>query len=514
MDFRKIARDIHNSSEVIMNPNSEELREMARKDEVTTEFGSASYVTRIKNRSAKATEVIEDKPSDEQIKVIEDVVKFLKGKKLLCLQKTMGNNPKMKLHCRTYVTADYARFLYQWDKTLFPGDMDKEPDMITIIVPDFPKLKIIVDARSYTTFALGSDYFGECKKSNLRMAMHIMKKRGGLGLHAATKLIRVIDGYGNFVEKGFVLFGLSGTGKTSLSLHDHDLKGKEGITVRQDDVVLMDKTGYCYGTEDGFYLKTEGLEPSQHVLYEAATSPNAVFENIYVDGTGRVDFLDYRLTDNGRGVVLRREIKETDEEVDLKRTDAIIFITRRDDVVPPVAKLNQEQATAAFMLGESIETSAGDPTKAGQAVRVVGTNPFIIGPLHEEGHRFLEILKKNSEIECFLLNTGHVGGKVNGAKITVKDSATILREIARDSITWKHDPHWGYEIAATVPGVDSKKLDPCNYYSDEEYKALVKKLREERKTWMSKFPELDSGVMMALTKEDVDNTQVGGQQIL
>jgi len=95
----------------------------------------------------------------------------------------------------------------------------------------------------------------------------------------------------------------------------------------------------------------------------------------------------------------------------------------------------------------------------------------------------------------------------------VKDSATILREIARDSIKWKHDPNWGYEIAASVPGVDSKKLDPSNYYSEDEYKALVKKLREERKAWMSKFPELDSGVVMALTKEDVDNNQVRAQQI-
>lgn len=514
MDFKAIARQIQENAEVIMNPSPEELREMARKDEVTTEFGSASYVTRIKNRSAKATEIIENGPNEEQINIINDVVKFLKGKKLICLQKTMGNNPKMSLQCRSYVTEDYARFLYQWIKTLFLGDMSKEPDMITIIVPEFPKLKILVDPKSYVTFVLGSDYFGECKKSNLRMAMHIMKMRGGLGLHAATKILKVVDKNGKLVEKGFVLFGLSGTGKTSLSLHDHDLNGREGIIIRQDDVVLMDKNGYCYGTEDGFYLKTEGLEPSQHVLYKAAISPNAVFENIYVDENGRADFMDYRLTTNGRGVILRREIAQTDDNVDLEKTDAMIFITRRDDVVPPVARLNQEQAAAAFMLGESIETSAGDPTKAGEAVRVVGTNPFIIGPLHEEGNRFLEILRKNPKIECYILNTGHVGGKVHGAKITVKDSATIIREIARGTIKWTRDSHWGYEIPISLPGIDPKKLDPSNYYSEEEYRILVKKLRDERKEWMAKFPELDAGVVMALTKEDVNNNQMRAEQIL
>ena len=63
----------------------------------------------------------------------------------------------------------------------------------------------------------------------------------------------------------------------------------------------------------------------------------------------------------------------------------IFFITRRETIVPPLAKLNTEQAAAFFMLGESILTSAADPTKAGQSVRSVGTNPFIVGSQGDEG---------------------------------------------------------------------------------------------------------------------------------
>lgn len=86
-----------------------------------------------------------------------------------------------------------------------------------------------------------------------------------------------------------------------------------------------------------------------------------------------------------------------------------MFITRRNTIVPIVSKLTPEQA-AAFMLGESIETTASDPCRAGESVRVVGTNPFIIGDETKEGHIFYRLLKRNGDkIQCYLLNTGGVG---------------------------------------------------------------------------------------------------------
>ena len=63
------------------------------------------------------------------------------------------------------------------------------------------------------------------------------------------------------------------------------------------------------------------------------------------------------------------------------------------------------------MLGESIETSAGDPTKAGQAKREVGTNPFIVGPEADEGNRLLQILRENPDMQAYILNTGSIGAK-------------------------------------------------------------------------------------------------------
>ena len=108
---------------------------------------------------------------------------------------------------------------------------------------------------------------------------------------------------------------------------------------------------------------------------------------------------------------MRRELDFTDPRIDLDHVDLIFFITRRETIVPPAARLNPEQAAAYFMLGESIITSAADPTKAGQSVREVGTNPFIVGSEGEEGNLFYRIIKKNPKVQCFLLNTGGFGGR-------------------------------------------------------------------------------------------------------
>ncbi|HEY6049923.1 MAG TPA: phosphoenolpyruvate carboxykinase, partial [Thermoanaerobaculia bacterium] len=334
-------------------------------------------------------------------------------------------------------------------------------------------------------------------------AMYWIKRRGGLGLHAGSKILRVTGPDGKLRDVGFLLFGLSGTGKTTLTLHDHGLQPPEQAIIKQDDVVLLARDGRAFGTEDGFYIKTEGLEPSQSVLWGAATHASATYENIRVDDGGKVDFLDTSLTSNGRGVVLRRFIHGTGDGIDLPKANKIVFITRRNDVVPVCARLTPEQAAAYFMLGESIETSAGDPTKAGQAKREVGTNPFIVGPEAEEGNRLLSILRDNPDMEAYILNTGSIGarGGSPGEKITIRVSTEIMKQIAKEGIEWEADPDWGYDVPTDVPGVDLEKYTPNSHYSDSEYDALVTKLRAERREWLAKFPGLDPSIPQAIEKD-------------
>lgn len=500
------------AKEMLINPAPEQMREWARPGELTTIFGSANYVTRVRNRSAKMTYIVSDGVAlgikqqaidpAKAAEIRDKVHAYLKGREVIRIDRDMGEHSDMKLHCRLYITKPYARIPLQWSNTLLaPSHPESEPDIISVYVPEWPERVIFAHPEAGVTYILGTDYFGECKKSFLRMAMYVMKKRGGLGLHAGSKVLRVKKN-GELNDVGFIMFGLSGTGKTTLTIHDHGLTGDERVVIRQDDVVLMNERGYCYGTENGFFIKTEGLEPTQEVLYHAATRPTALYENVWVEPDGNIDFTNGAITTNGRGVILRSDVANTDDTIDLQKANKIIFITRRDTVVPIVAKLTNEQAAAYFMLGESIETSAGDPKKAGQSKREVGTNPFIVGPEAEEGNRLLDILRNNNDMECYLLNTGSVGktAEQKGAKATIQVSTNIMKEIARDGIEWVNDPDWGYKVPRRVDGVDLALYDPHRYYDPAEYARMTEELRVERRQWLAQFPGLRPEILAAIDK--------------
>ncbi|MFH1685633.1 MAG: phosphoenolpyruvate carboxykinase (ATP) [Candidatus Micrarchaeota archaeon] len=492
MSFKKELERLIENAEIIFNPSEDELREMAKGEGKETRFGSVCYKTKLKGRSAKHTQVIEGKATEEQVRTIQKVVEYVANKKLIQLDRQMCLTKPFL--CRAYVSAEYAHIAQMWGMMLFKEVKIDHPDFITVQIPEWPETKIICEPKDKITFILGSDYTGELKKANLRLAMFAAKQRGGLGLHAGSKLIRVIADNGELQEKGVLLFGLSATGKTTLTCHHHwlDALKREGVAIRQDDVVLLDKDSSAIGTEKNFYIKTDGLEAeNQGVLYEAAIGKSALFENVAVLPDGTIDFFDTTDTANGRAVVPRNEMRHTDLDIDLPKTDIVLFITRRNTIVPPVARLSAEQGAAFFMLGESIGSSASD-VDPGKTRRVVGTNPFIIGPLHEEGNRFYEILKRNPHIKCFLLNTGKIGegGLKETEKITVRDSASIIREIARESIKWKKDPNWGYEVMESCPGIDISRLEPTDHYSSEDYQKLTQELKDERQEWLHRFKGL------------------------
>ncbi len=484
---------------IIDNPSDEKLRQWSLENGgVITEFGNLAVTTNVRNRIAKFTEVVMDELSQEDTQLIHKVLEYLRDKVMIRLDRVMCQTPDFKRNCRVYVTADYARIPLMWGNTLFPSE-EGEPDFTTITVAEWPEKKTIVFPDSGMTLILGSDYKGENKKAMLRQVMYWAKQEGYLGLHAGSKVIRVFRD-GKLRDFGFLLFGLSGTGKTSLSCHSHWLCPPERVIIRQDDVTILRSDGSAIGTEESFYLKTDGLEPSsQPLLYAAAISPRAILENVWVDPeTGRVDFFNTTLTSNGRGMVKRRDIAFTDKDIDLEKAHYIVFITRHHDIVPPVARLTPEWAAAAFMLGESVETSAGDPSQAGKSLRVVGTNPFIVGSEEEEGNIFLSILQNNPDIQCFILNTGNIGGPDRGQKITVGDSVRILEMIARNKITWKRDEFWGYEVPVEIPGVNLSRFDLSTYYLEEEIDELSENLKRERLEWLSQFPGLNQDITNAI----------------
>ncbi|MEM0360209.1 MAG: phosphoenolpyruvate carboxykinase [Candidatus Diapherotrites archaeon] len=473
---------------VLANPSRQKLRELAKKDETTTDYGAPSYITRVRSRSAKFTKnSIDQGFSQEDLEEMKKLRSYLKEKgEMLQIDRKMGRTEAF--HCRLYVSKEFARIGLGWSELLEEWNGNGKPDMVTVMVPEWPVIKILVEAEKAITFIMGSDYTGEAKKSFLRMWMYLVKKKGWLGLHAGSKLLHLKQNNGSIHKIGQLYFGLSATGKSTLTGHGFYLREPEKAELIQDDVVALKPDGFCIGTEGkGLYIKTEGISrEEQPELYHAVTQKSAFLENIAVDSKGKVDFNDFALTSNGRAVVQRSELCNAAKEIDMERADQLFFITR-NPIMPPIARLNPKKAGVAFMLGESVESSAGDPTKAGQSVRVVGTNPFIMGKPGFEGNLLVEILAKNQAMECYIINTGFVGEGSERAKVRVPDTVGFIERAARKAIEWVEDKELLLEIPREIVG---SPFDPRSHYSKEEFAEKILKLRLERKEWLERFPEL------------------------
>lgn len=494
------------AKQLIQHSSREELRTLAKQEEQTTEFGSAAYVAKFKSRSAAFTRTtVDGQITDEDRKVLKEIQTYLKDQTMIEVTRQMCQGGRGKSYvCRLWVSKPYARLAHMFHASLGPVEGEyAQPDLHVIDVPEYQgERRILVDPDAGVTYVLGSDYYGEIKKAFLRMVMYQGKKKGGLGLHAGSKEVWAKDAQtGALNRSGILFFGLSGTGKTSLTCHDFNLNEAEGekVRVRQDDVVILNKDGSATGTEiEGFYIKTEGLNPvDQKALFEAARSPQTIFENVWVDENGKVDFNNSDISQNGRAVAPVRQVINTDGDIDMPLANKIFFITR-NPITPPIAKLTAQQAALAFMLGESIKTSAADPNAKGEAVREVGTNPFIVGSKDEEGNRFFEILQANPNIECYLLNTGKIGPQGKQKKIEILETVGILTAVCRNAITWKKDDTLQLEIPTDIKGMDCSSFDFSHYWTAEALNADLAKVREERQRWVDQFPKLNAEFVEAL----------------
>jgi phosphoenolpyruvate carboxykinase (ATP) len=492
-------RDPETADNVVYDPSLESLREFAREMETTTEYGSPSYVSEHQSRNADLTKNAIDAEFDAaDFEHIETAVDAAEQREMVCLDRQLGRHAENSYVCRYYVPKEFSRIALSWAKLLEPAPADAEPDFTTVQLPDADEVAIRVLPDEGFTAVLGTDYSGEAKKSFLRLFMLDAKRQDGLGLHAGTKRVRLArdgsesDDAEDLKAVGQVFLGLSGTGKSTLTAHGLGLEPPEDATMLQDDVCALRPDGTVAGSEGaGLYIKTIGLNrDEQPDLYEAATHESAVLENVDVADDGTVDFDSDAHTANARAIVQRDTLPSADDEIDLPSIDQVFFITR-NPAMPPIAKLSPEEAAVAFMLGESVQTSAGDPDSAGEAIRVVGTNPFIIGSEGEEGNRFRDLIA-DLDVDAFLLNTGTVGDRDVG----VDDTVTLLREVSRGRVDWTEDPTTGLTVPDSVPEMDVSRFDVGDALDDAD--DHIAALREERREYLAAFEDLDDEIETAV----------------
>jgi len=486
--------DPRTADNVAYDPSFASLRENSADLETTTEYGSPSYVSEHRSRNADRTKnAIDHDFGAADYGHVETVVDAAADREMVCLDRQLGRHPDNTYVCRYYVPAEYSRIALAWANLFEPAPADAEPDFVTVQVPDTDEVAIRVLPEEGFTAVLGTDYTGEAKKSFLRLFMFDAKQQGGLGLHAGTKRVRLQTDQNEGLETvGQVFLGLSGTGKSTLTAHDLGLEDPEDATMLQDDVCALREDGTVAGSEgEGLFIKTIGLDADEQPdLYEAATRESAVLDNVDVADDGTVDFHSDAHTANARAVVRREHLPSADEEIDLPSVDQVFFITR-NPAMPLLAKLSPEEAAAAFMLGESVQTSAGDPSSAGEAIRVVGTNPFIVGSEGEEGNRFRDLVA-DLDAEAYLLNTGTVGDR----DIGVDDTVALLRAVSRGRVDWTDDATTGLTVPDAVPDLDVSRFDVSEALDDADER--IADLRAERREYLAEFEDLDDAIRNAV----------------
>ncbi|MEM3637110.1 MAG: phosphoenolpyruvate carboxykinase [Conexivisphaerales archaeon] len=483
--------EILNGVKIIDNPPPPILRERAGRYSVKNDLGVLLFHTKVTARSPESTvdnvNSLQDEEKKDLLEEMKRIKGYLSGKILYRIDRNIGTCSRTTLKATAFVSADYPHLALMFQLNYFPPQEDRQSDIITLDLPEWPKRAVYVDPETNINIILGSDYYGELKMSALRLAMNYSRERlDSLGVHAGGKVFEIVNAKGSIERKGALLFGLSGTGKTTLTVSDHGVRSPEAVYVKQDDIMILGKDGYAAGTEMNLYPKTESVN-GLNELKPAVINQQAILENVAVN-QGKVDFDDVKFNSNGRAIAIRELVSNVNGTIDIPRVDFLFYITRRKDIPPAGRLVSKEQSVAYFMLGESIMTSAGtmDKNLIGKAMRVPGFDPFIIPPKWKSGKRLLEILEKCDWISSYVINTGHVGEN----KIPPETTKRLILAIVRGEAEWVYNEDLKYEVLKSAPGVDLGQFDPHAIFG-KEYRQMMSQLRNERRNYiMQNFPEL------------------------
>lgn len=542
--YRKFVEELHR---LLQGPNIRKvdrkwLEPRARAAGKRTEYGSYGWRSAISSRIAPKTvylggeSVRLPKPSAVQETLIskapeelEKVLHLIRTLPLYRIRRQMGQNDSYNPFCNLYVSeADQTNYRigYMWGTTMFKPSKQPGPEFTMIHIPEEHPIRqqVLVLPEYNLNIALGTDYMGEDKKGFLRQAMWRADQEGMLGLHAGTKLVTVQDSDGKLKTIGVFLFGLTATGKSTWSCHQLGLDHKKGekTLVTQDDICFLCKDGSALGSENNFFVKTDVEKEYQEAMYNSLVDKTALFENVMIKANGEVDFMDESLTANGRAVVQRKKMRVNNEGkmVDifsksinlppLEELDGLImaFITRRNTIMSFSQELTPEQAVLAYLWGESTHSYASQPLKAGESVRIVGTDPFIIGSRAQKVNRLYEILMTlqanfPGKLKFMQYNTGGIGEIIEILEENGQEKKRLVRKANRVPINLMAHIQRGdlrrtnvYERGRLgtkeIARVEDKNLDEWDirrYYSEEQIEAYIKDLVEGRRKFTEEVAE-------------------------
>ena len=429
----------------------------------------------------------DNKPVDEATwKHCYDLgAKQLSGKKLYVVDGYAGANPDSRIKVRFIMEVAWqAHFV----KNMFIRPTEEElenykPDFVMLNAaktnnPDWKSMKrtddVPFNSENFVVFNLtegkavvgGSWYGGEMKKGIFSIMNYYLPLKGMAAMHCSA----------NVGKKGdtAIFFGLSGTGKTTLSTDP-----KRALI--GDDEHGWDDDG-IFNFEGGCYAKTINLDKESEPDIFNAIKRDALLENVSLDKDGIIDFKDGSVTQNTRVSYPIYHIENIIKPVSKAGpATKVIFLTADAfGVMPPVAKLTPEQTKYHFLSGFTAKlagTEVGVTTPVPTFSACFGAAFLTLHPT-KYGQELVKKMEANNA-EAYLVNTGWNG---TGKRISIKDTRGIIDAILDGSIEkskTKVIPIFNLEVPTSLPKVDPKILDPRDTYADpSEWDKKAKDLAE------------------------------------
>lgn len=517
---------IHDVAEIVYNPSYELLFKEETKPELegyergtVTTLGAVAVDTGIfTGRSPKDKYIVRDdvtrntvwwadqgkgkndnKPMTQAVwtDLKQLVTKQLSGKRLFIIDAFCGANADTRLKVR-FITevAWQAHFV----KNMFIRPSDEElvgfePDFIVMngakcTNPNWKEQGL--NSENFVAFNLtermqligGSWYGGEMKKGMFSIMNYLLPLKGIASMHCSA----------NVGEKGDVaiFFGLSGTGKTTLST---DPKRK----LIGDDEHGWDDDG-VFNFEGGCYAKTINLSKEAEPDIYGAIKRDALLENVMVLADGSVDFNDGSKTENTRVSYPIYHIENIVKPISKAgHATKVIFLTADAfGVLPPVSRLTAEQTQYHFLSGftaklAGTERGVTEPTPTFSAC-------FGAAFLSLHPTQYAEVLVKRMEAagaKAYLVNTGWNG---TGKRISIKDTRAIIDAILSGDIEkaeMKKLPVFDLDIPTALPGVDTNILDPRNTYANKsEWDEKAKDLADRFVKNFDKYTDTPAGAAL------------------
>lgn len=433
-------------------------------------------------------------------KMYGKVLNYLKGKDIFVFDGFVGALKEYTLPIRVICEKAYgALFANQLFRRPTVEDLQSfVPGFNVIAVPDF-KSQGKADGLNSEAFILmnfdkkiiligGTSYLGEIKKSIFSTMNFLLPEKGVLPMHCSANIGK--DG------KTSLFFGLSGTGKTTLSA-DSERK-----------LIGDDEHGWCdkgvFNFEGGCYAKTIRLDKEKEREIYNAIKFGTVLENVVTDENGVPDYNNGKYTENTRGAYPIDYIDNIEKSGIGGNPETIVFLTADAfGVMPPISKLSKEAAMYHFMSGYTSKVSGTergivDPEATfsscfGEPFMLM--EPAVYAKLLGE-----KIDKHNTEV--YLVNTGWLsGGYGKGDRINLSYTRAMIREALNGKfkgIEFEEHPIFKVMIPKECPGVPKEILNPKNTWLDKEaYDATAKKLAMKFNDNFKKFGDVSEDIVKA-----------------